>query len=238
MAGVLDTGVVIKTVQEILDEINTDTTALFGPTANTSTSSVIGQYNGIVADVAADLWDFGAAVASAFEPGSASGAALDNVLDLTGGQRIAAQKSTVEMTLNIDDTITVPAGSIISVGAEGAQFATTADVENTSGSTDDFLVEAKSVEYGAIEGAAGTITNIVTPISGWNSATNALDATLGNAEETDAAARLRREKLLRTASSGPVDAIITAVSEVAGVTDLRVWENEKDATDERGLQTH
>ena len=97
---------------------------------------------------------------------------------------------------------------------------------------------AESVEDAAIVAVSGSITNIVTPVGGWSSVINLLDADLGNAVESDAELRLRRELELTTAGSATLDAIRADILQVSGVTAVRVFHNPTDLTDADGVPPH
>jgi uncharacterized phage protein gp47/JayE len=85
---------------------------------------------------------------------------------------------------------------------------------------------------------AGTLTVIETAQAGWNSVTNAADATLGSLVESDEDLRLRREVELRRAGAAAVDAIEADLSAVTGVTSVRVFRNVTDVTDGDGMPPH
>jgi len=91
-------------------------------------------------------------------------------------------------------------------------------------------VLAMSQNQGPLEAPSGTLTQIQTPVAGWNGAINVLDATLGSDEETDAALRIDREAQLRVPSNAAVGAIRTALLRVSGVTSVTVLENVSDVT--------
>lgn len=99
-------------------------------------------------------------------------------------------------------------------------------------------IAAESEDDGPKVGNAFTITTIETPVAGWSSVNNLLDATLGADTETDAALRLRRAEELRTAGRAAVEAIRSAILEVDSVTACTVFENVTDATDGDGLPPH
>jgi len=100
------------------------------------------------------------------------------------------------------------------------------------------LQAMESVVSDAIPGFALTLTDIVTPISGWTAAWNPLDAVLGTLEETDAALRLRRAQSVATAGAGTVEAVRAAMLAVSGVTAAFVLQNTSDVTDGDGLPPH
>lgn len=99
-------------------------------------------------------------------------------------------------------------------------------------------VAAKAVLTGARTAPALELDTIDTPVSGWRTVTNILDAVLGRDQETDAALRLRRANELSKSSGGPVEAIKAALLKVSGVTAVFVFENTTDAVDGDGLPPH
>lgn len=100
----------------------------------------------------------------------------------------------------------------------------------------DMTVEAETA--GNIPAYAGTLTVIETPVSGWDSVTNAADITEGNDIETDAALRLRRLQTLANPGSTTVDAIRAKLLQVENVTSVSVFENDTDSTDASGRPPH
>lgn len=99
-------------------------------------------------------------------------------------------------------------------------------------------IAAASEETGPKVAVSGTLTVIETPVSGWSSVINTLDADLGADEETDAALRIRREQELRGNGRASVEAIRAAILGVDDVTAATVFENITDATDGDGLPPH
>lgn len=96
-------------------------------------------------------------------------------------------------------------------------------------------IPARSYDTGPLPGVARDLTTITSPVGGWSTVTNLLDAVEGRDIETDAALRLRRVVELGAQASSPLDAIrarlIRPTSESgAGCTYARVLENTTDAT--------
>lgn len=81
-----------------------------------------------------------------------------------------------------------------------------------------------SENYGPIPCPANSLTQIVTPVGGWNSITNSEAGTLGRFVETDAELRLRRLNSLRLLGRGTVEAIRAQLL-AAGATSALVFEN-------------
>lgn len=91
-------------------------------------------------------------------------------------------------------------------------------------------VDATCTETGPTSANSGLIVEIVTPVAGWSSVVNLLDADLGSDEETDEDLRERREEEIANPGTSPVDAIRADVARVPGVVSVTVFENDTAAT--------
>lgn len=228
MAGLTSTGFAIKTTEEILASLRARALAEIDPALDVSTDSPIGQILGICADEIASAWELAQAVNSGQSPEDASGFSLTNLAALTGTEREDATPSTVELTLTLDATTTVPAGSVVAVtGNPTVRFRTMTDV--TSVGAGAYTVDAECEDTGPTAANAGTITVIVTPVSGWTAVTNAGAATPGTNVESDEALRIRRQIELRAQGTSPVDAIradmLDTDGDWPGVAQCVVFEN-------------
>lgn len=80
--------------------------------------------------------------------------------------------------------------------------------------------------YGPIPVPIGTLTEIVTPIAGWQSITNFKAGVTGRDVETDAELRIRRANSLRVLGNATVEAIRSRLlQEVPGVSSVTIFEN-------------
>ncbi len=166
--GVVPEGFNPKDLQTILEEIESDQRSLFGPGINTQADSVLGQLNGVFGDKIAELWEVGQAVYRSRQADSASGEALDNLGAFTGALRLPATPSKATLGLNIDPGVTLPIGTIVSIGAVGARWVTTSELTNTGVDQATLPVVAESEEAAPIVGNEFSIDTIVTPIAGWS----------------------------------------------------------------------
>lgn len=234
--GLNSTGFNAKALEDVKTEIEDSLKADIDPAINVSANSVLGQLIGVFSGAAAEIWEVLQAVYAARDPDQATGESLDALGTLTGSLRRAATPSTVTATVNLNNGTTLPIGSQAYVaGNTAAVFQTTEEVSNTSGIAANFSVAMESVDTGEVVANAGTLTEILTPVSGWNSITNAADATLGSDEETDAAYRLRRDQELRGLGAGSVSALRSDVLSVDSVEEVFVYENTSLVTDGDGL---
>jgi uncharacterized phage protein gp47/JayE len=99
-------------------------------------------------------------------------------------------------------------------------------------------VVAVSLETGEIVALSGDLTDIRTPIGGWDSARNLLDAELGRDVQVDEDLRLLREAELSQTGTGTPDAIRAALLSITGVTSATVFYNNTDVVDGDGLTPH
>jgi uncharacterized phage protein gp47/JayE len=91
---------------------------------------------------------------------------------------------------------------------------------------------------GPVVASAYDLTTIQTPVAGWSSARNILDATLGADEATDEALRLLREAELAGAGGTTKDATRAALLKLTGVISCTMFVNRSDVTDGNGLPPH
>lgn len=97
---------------------------------------------------------------------------------------------------------------------------------------------AQAVNTGPIQALSGTLNQIVTPVSGWTTVENAVDATKGADAETDAAFRARRLLALLGSGSATLNAIRGSLLTVTGVTAVSVFENVSNVIDGDGRPPH
>lgn len=77
---------------------------------------------------------------------------------------------------------------------------------------------ATATQPGPSSVTAGSLTTIVSPVSGWSSVTNQLDCVPGSNAESDAQALQRRASLVASQAQGPLASVLQRVRLVSGVT--------------------
>ncbi len=226
--GLDSSGFNLKTLTDVITALRTKQQALFGAAfAAQLDTSVVGQLNGVFANEIADLWLLAQSVYRSRFPSQATGISLDNVAEETGATRLPATKSTVTETVNGTNGTVIPVGFVVRVPSTGARFVS---VESDVISGGSVSIDMESEEYGPILAPAGELTEIVTPIGGVTSVTNALDAAVGSNVETDAAFRIRRAGLLREQGEATIAAIRADLLALTGVTEVTIFNNPTDAT--------
>lgn len=230
--GLTPAGFVAPTVQEIVDAITADLLANLSANLDTSPDQPIGQLVGIFAEKIVEVWETVATIYNQSDPDAAEGYLLDALCALTGTRRRSATYSTVTCTLNLAGGTTVPAGAVVAVAGQPANtWVLEANAVNAGGTTADVSAVFRASYTGPTVANATTVTVIQTPVSGWNSVINPMDASVGIVEDTDATLRVRRQAELAAPGSGTIDAIRADLLQVAGVLQVFVLENNKDTYD-------
>lgn len=227
MPGITSTGWESKDLETIEAEIKAQVLANVSPNLNLSATSVDGQTIGASASQISQLWEAGEELYSQRDPETATGDALDQLLKLVVGPRLAATPSTVLMTITLAAG-TYPAGSLIVYpsGNPDARFSNDEAI-TTAGAT--LTGQAFSCETeGATVINANTLTQIAAGV-GLSAPNNPAAAATGEERETDAQYRIRWRESLAASGSCTVDAIRADLLAVTNVLDARVVENTTDA---------
>ena len=237
MAGLDPTGFTPKRLDEILEEVNQGSKDIFGESLNVSPSSPDGQMNGLNASARADLWDLVNITYTSFDPAAAQGTALSRLVLLNGISRLPATKSTAVCTFTGLENTNIPIGFRVAVASLGDIFVTTQAGTIPVSGTLDLTMEAE--EFGPVQAEANTLTNIVNPLNGVISVTNALSADLGSNEESDQELRIRQILSTAIPSQNLIDSLYASLLQLDGVNkNAYVYENDTSATDARGLPPH
>lgn len=241
--GVTLTGFVAKPLDQILEDLGARQRATISSNLNTDPKTPIGQVNGIIGFALREQWEVAQDVYNASNPDTNGGISQDAVAAITGTVRKEATKSILPVRLNLNAGATVPLGAVVARSLGGGvpstvdRFVSPVAVTNASGAPANFDLSFEGETDGPLFAAAGALL-IVTPVSGWNTATALADATVGRLDEDDAQLRLRREQELHTPGSGTVPGIYTALSQLAGVLSVAVYENQGDVPDADGRPPH
>lgn len=233
MAGVDSTGFTIKTLQEVLTDLDASLRTSLGENLRLDADSVLGQIRGAIATEVSLVWEALAEVSAALDPDQSVGVYLDALAALSGiTPRQQATRSTGTVTVNGTNGTIIPAGSRIRDAASTVTVETTA-AATIAGATS---VPVQALETGPIEAAASTLTVIVTPVAGWSSVTNAAALTPGQDIESDLQLRSRREASLQASGTGTDGGIRAALLEI--VEQAVVLSNRTNSTVADGTPAH
>lgn len=231
--GLMPEGFVAKSLEEIRQELIEQLRAEISPSLSFEADSILGHIVGIVSEHVSRAWEQMQAVYRSMYPDSAVGDALDGIAAITGVTRLPATPSRVIATVSGVPGTVLPAGRVASVEGTGARFRTVEEVTIPAGGSIE--VEMVAEETGPIPAPAGSLTQIETPVVGWESVINFEDAILGRNRETDEELRARREATLRAVGSGTFESLRASLLLLPGVQQVRLFENTSMETDATGL---
>ena len=112
------------------------------------------------------------------------------------------------------------------------------DFTITSNLSAPFVFRSATVECtetGIVTQAISSVNTIDTPVIGWNSVTNPVAGVAGNDLETDEELRIRFKQNKARTSTGTVTALYSALTALNSVAEVKVVENDTNATDSNGL---
>ncbi len=332
MAGVTNTGFVVKRFPEVQGDFQTQAISLFqdvvpaGETVDVSDATLLGRLIGLSTPAVTEVWEAMQEVYSAFDPNSATGVALDNLVALTGITRKQETPTTFSAMVWGSTYTDIPANSVIRTGNTTEQYTNanglsllpvnvcgvgltvptvttgavyevtiahanrtiTLSTAGIAGDTPDSILSrlnlqipnnpdiaartgsgilqiqaqqhyssfnftiasglsaskvAQRLQFSGVTSsvpapAVGTVTTIVTSVVGWDSVNNPVKATVPQAKETDDALRTRFFANKYKVANNTIDSLFSALSELTGVTDTRIYVNDTDSVNAQGLPPH
>ncbi len=227
MAQFTSTGVIPKDLSEYKTLLEQRFRDAFGPELAVDPETPQGSLIGIMALSLAEIDESLVNLANAFSVEHATGQQLDDLASLLHVHRLPPTLSTVQAT------ITGTAGSVLLPGSKartqaGDEFQTL--VPHTIPESNTLTISMQSTYTGAIPAPAGTLTRILSSISGWETITNPADATLGTDRETDAAFRARYKLLTDDPGVSTKDNLVSELIK-AGAENVRVAVNATASAD-------
>ena len=225
-----DTGFSADSTSTIRQTIVDEWTAIFddeAATLNTSSESPAGQIIDSLSVLVTGKDSEFLNLANQFNPLTASGIWQDALGAIYFLTRKVATPTVVSCTCTGLQGTTIPAGSIIQT-TDGVKLASVGAA--TIGADGTVEVEFAAQESGAIDIGAGTCTQIVTVIAGWDTVTNSAAGVPGNLIEGRADFEKRRFNSVAANAHGSAAALQGAVYQVENVLDCIVLENKTDST--------
>jgi uncharacterized phage protein gp47/JayE len=230
MAGVTPEGFTRKTFTQIQSDMQAYLRAKISKHLQLTEKTGLGNVVNSAADQLAELWEVGEFAYYAADKDNADEAAFVALCALTGTARRGAAKGVVNTTCAFDGGTIYPPGGLVAhvAGFPDNRWVNRDTVDTTAGAGSHLVVFLAETAGAKGIAAAGTLTKIAQPVSGWTSITNAIDATPGQDIESLEDLAVRRENELERSGTGPVSATAAAVSQLAGVLDVRWQENKTD----------
>lgn len=204
--------------------------SIYPANASLTASDADYQWISAVSLMLSDIAQFAVAVLNAFGLFSNSGVGQDAQYANLGIQRLPATASTVSVTLTGTNGTPITNGTVYDTAGNVWNLPASCTVGST--------VTATAQNTGPITAAAGTVTGIGTPTSGWTGVTNASAASPGTNPETDAAFRARAVISTLLPSLTTFNATLAAVAAVPGVVRSTGYNNPNGVADSYGNPPH
>ena len=245
MSDILDeTGLTLKTLTEIIDELEAGLKAIYGDDINVASDTPDGQAIHLFAQAAADLREVVRDIYTSMDPDQSQGRVLDQRVAINGLERKGGTYTVTPVTITVDRAVSL-------VGLDGEESKAGVYTVKDDAGTLFFLASSAALaagahslsfraeNLGAVLVSLGTITTAATAIAGVTAINNSSGVTTqGVDEESDAALRLRRQKSIANVASSYLDSIEGNLLDVAGVSEALVYENYTDTIDGDGIPPH
>ncbi len=226
MATVTAQGVTPTTLEGYVSQLETVFKSVFGEDLNVDPETPQGQLIGSIALIMSNADEALVRQSNATSIYRSFSQQIDGLASILSISRNAAQRSVVTATLTGVPSTLILAGTR-AVTDDNNQFRLINDVQLPGSGAITATME--SVEVGPIPAPAGSLTHIVDVVPGWETVTNASDATLGRPQEIDTLYRRRYFQALSRNALTPIAATESAVSDVTGVSSVLARENDTAA---------
>jgi len=193
------------------------------------------QLNGIMAENISMLYEIAQAIYLGLNPNTSTGNMLDLVSQIRGVSRKSNTATRVTIQLTGTPGAIIPAGALFkSTGLPNDTFILLVDA--TIGGTDG---EVSCQTLGALAVPPLTLTEIVTPVAGLDSVTNATSGVTGQEQETDEEFRQRSNDSVSLPALAIQESMYAGIINIDGVEQVRVLENTSDVVDPvTGISPH
>lgn len=188
--GLSDSGFLVKRLQDILTEQRQKAVEKFqdlvSPTdvVDTSDSSALGRLIALDAAGDADLWEVAQMVYSAFDPNSATGIALDNIVAYGGISRFGASYTTAIGLFAGDNGTMVPAGNTVKAPITSNQFTTMMSIALNPSQASGVTLATISVENNTVYSLSYTTSGSTTGVVSYTSSASATSDEILNGLKT------------------------------------------------------
>lgn len=221
-----NTGTIVADTGVVLTDIQNEFKTAFGADLIVTTDTPQGVLIAAETIARTNVIKNNAALANQINPNLSGGVFLDAICALTALDRSPATRSLVVATLAGMDGTVIPSG-VRAQTTNGDIFESIQTVTIASGTA---TATFRAQEYGAIGASAGTLTEILDNVLGWDSITNPAAAILGQSIQSDQSLRALRRVTLADQGVSLAEAITSGLYKVEGVKSLKFRENVTNAT--------
>lgn len=227
-------GIHAPSYQDVLTYLQNQYRTIYGADVYLGNDSQDGQFLALLALALHDTNSMAVAVYGAFSPATAQGVGLSSVVKINGIRRLIATHSAADLVLTGQNGTPITNGIV----RDDNQNNWLLPASVTIPASGQIIVTAQAAAAGAIAAAAGSISTILTPTRGWQSATNPAPAVAGDPLESDPALRNRQTFSTALPSQTVLDGIVGSILSIPGVIRVKPYENDTEVTDQDGLPPH
>lgn len=167
-------------------------------------------------------------LAQQFDPRTAEGRFQNALAEIYSIKRKPAINSYAMCTINGRAGTQINAGALIESEIDGTQWSLDQDV--TIPANETITAKFTCLTEGAISASAGTLTKIVTTVTGWDTVTN-VTAIVGSLEESQSAFEQRRKDSVSLNARSTVNAVYANVAQCDGVIAVYAVDNKKNISE-------
>lgn len=221
MATIDENGISIDSYETAYTDLSTAYKEIYGQDINIDQDTTDGQFLALIAKLKRDFEENLVSVYNAFDPDTAEGVQIERLLKFCGIVRASATKSTVDVDITTDRTLSLPSDYTLTDELNQNWIISSSQIL-ASGTTS---VSFEAEDFGSISANANTITSQNTIVLGVVSVTNPLAATEGEDETTDTQLKIERAKSVSLPSENTVEGLQAKLLTVENVIDAVVLEN-------------
>lgn len=243
--GITENGLQVDSYDTLLaniqDNLN-DIYATNGDTINFDSETPDGQFTNILAQIGTDLRELCQEVYNSFDPDKCSGVVQDsryalNFITRNGGtftiQNIDVTASQTVTLQGLDSNYNETDATAYTVSDNAGNLWYLIDTTTVQAGTVSLPFRSKNL--GLVQPTIGTITTQVTTVLGITSVNNSVaPTTLGTEQETDTQFRVRRSRSTERKGLNNIDAMLSQILDLEGVSDATTWVNNGTTTDSTG----
>ena len=216
------TGVIVPDTSTVIGNVQDEWREVFGRDLSVDPETPQGRIIDMIARQRVFTIQMAAALSNVLNLNKAYGFVLDDIGSLFQLSRNSATYTTTQITMSgVADTV-IPVGTEL-MSDDGYKFVN--DYEYVIGSNGSVTGLFRATERGAIPAPYGSITTIISTVSGLETVINNASADVGQEQESDQEFRNRIKDSLNVNSMSVLSAIKSAVANIDGVNQVVAYEN-------------
>lgn len=243
--GITETGLQLKTYNELLQALQDSLNSIYAPdgdTINFGSETPDGQFTNIITQMGTDIRELAREVYNSFDPDRCSGSVQNSRYALNYITRNGGTFTIQNIDITVNQTVTLQ-GLDSNYNETDATAYTVSDnagnlwylIDTTTLQPGTKSLPFRSKNIGLVQPVIGTITTQVTTVLGVVSVNNSVaPTTLGAEQETDVQFRTRRNRSTERKGQNNIDAMLSQLLDLEGVSDATTWVNNTNETDSTG----